>query len=48
MILKEFFLQSLKLNVFIDSDSLFLEEPQLLGQTSLHSAVLIPLGAGSD
>lgn len=41
-----YFLWSLKLNVFIDC--FFLEELQLLGQTSLHSAVLIPLGARSD
>lgn len=42
------FLWSLKLNVFIDSDRFFMEELQLPGQTSLHSAVLIPLGARSD
>lgn len=43
-----YFLWSLKLNVFTDSDSFFLEELQLPGQTSLHSAVLIPLGTRSD
>lgn len=43
-----YFPRLLKLNVFIDSDSLFLEELQLLGQTSPHSAALIPLGAGGD
>lgn len=48
MILRIYFLWPLKLNVFIDSDSLFLQELQLLGQTSLHSAVLIPLGARGD